>query len=105
MNIEILAPAEASIEEIWLFTQAQWGEDQADRYVRDLGQAISNLPRQRHLWRSVDDDVIKDVFFIRFMSHYIFFREFSNHDIAVINVLHESMDIPSRLKEDGIKII
>jgi plasmid stabilization system protein ParE len=41
------------------------------------------------------------VYFIRRQHHYIFFRELSSGSLGVINILHENMDIPARLKEDS----
>ena len=47
------------------------------------------------------DAALKGVFFIRHEHHYIFFRELSDHCIGVISIIHESMDIPARLKDDA----
>jgi hypothetical protein len=38
---------------------------------------------------------------VRSQHHYIFFRELSQGILGVISILHENMDIPSRLKEDS----
>jgi plasmid stabilization system protein ParE len=43
---------------------------------------------------------VKGIFFIRYEHHYVFFRELSKGVLGVVNVLHESMDIPNRLRED-----
>ena len=40
------------------------------------------------------------VFFFRHQHHYVFFRELSKGSLGVISILHENMDIPSRLRED-----
>ena len=101
MTIEIFPAARARIKEIRRYTKKLWGKEQANHYIRGLGKAIHQLAGQRNLWRPVEDEVLQGVFFIRCEHHYIFFREFKNHDIAIISVLHKSMDIPSRLKEDS----
>jgi toxin ParE1/3/4 len=41
----------------------------------------------------------KNIYFIRYQRHYIFFRQLGQGNIGVIAVLHERMDLPNRLKE------
>jgi plasmid stabilization system protein ParE len=77
------------------------GEDQADSYVRGLVAAINDLSRQRRRWKPVRDEVLTGLFFFRHRHHYIFFRELSSGTLGVISILHENMDLPSRLKEDA----
>lgn len=40
------------------------------------------------------------LYFVRYERHYVFFRELSDDGIGVISILHESMDLPRRLRED-----
>ena len=46
------------------------------------------------------DEVLPGVFFFRHQHHYVFFRELSKGTLGVISILHENMDLPSRLKQD-----
>jgi plasmid stabilization system protein ParE len=101
MKIEISPAARGRIKEIRRYTKKTWGKQQADKYMHGMEKAILTLPSQRHLWRSVDDETLKDIFFTRYEHHYIFFREFKNNSIGIISVLHDHMNIPSRLKEAG----
>ena len=100
MRHKIYPPARRRIIEIWHYTDKTWGEKQADNYVRGLHQAIENAAMNKYLWRKVEHEDVKGIFFVRYEHHYIFFRELSKDVLGVVNVLHESMDIPSRLKED-----
>jgi len=101
MAAKIYAAAGERILEIWDYTERSWGEDQADKYVRGLVGAINAAEGERHRWRPVMDDALHGVFFIRYQHHYVFFRELAKHTLGVISILHENMDIPSRLKEDS----
>ena len=103
MPAKIFAPAEARLLEIWDYTLAQWGEEQADRYVRDLIAVIHGLPGRRHSWRPVADKSLRGVWFLRHRHHYVFFRELSGGIIGVISILHENMDLPARLKADAAR--
>jgi toxin ParE1/3/4 len=86
--------------EIWDYTCEKWSEEQADHYLRNLGAFIQNLPNQRRSWRKVQDKRLFGVFCARCEHHFVFFREMDDH-VAVISILHESMDIPTRLREDA----
>lgn len=105
MSAKIFPPAEARLLEIWEYTVTNWGEDQADRYIQDLIGAINRLAKQRPLWKSVGDKQLSGVWFARWRQHLVFFRELKGGVIGVISILHESMDMPERLKEDAQKIV
>ena len=92
----------ARIFEIWNYTQSTWGEEQADKYVRDLIEAIQRTGQNRDCLRPVQDPAPRGIFFIKQAHHFIFFKEFTRRDIGVISILHESMDLPSRLRDDAI---
>jgi len=98
---KIYQAAKERILEIWDYTERTWGEEQADKYVRGLADAINAAHGKRHQWRRVVDESLSGVFFIRYQHHYLFFRELSGGTLGVISVLHENMDIPARLREDS----
>ena len=100
MAARIFPAAKRQILEIWSYTEKTWSEDQADKYVRELVAAINSAEGNRHLWRPVVDEDLPLVFFFRHQHHYVFFRELSKGSLGVISILHENMDIPSRLRED-----
>jgi plasmid stabilization system protein ParE len=97
MPAKIFAAAESRLIEIWDYTFKTWGEDQADAYIRRLVGAIHALDAKRSRWRRVSDKT--GLWFFRHEHHFIFFRELSGGVVGVITVLHESMDIPARIKE------
>ena len=101
MDVRIFAPAEARLLEIWDYTAENWGEPQADKYVRGLLEAIQSCARQKRRWRRVADRTLKGIWFLRHKHHFIFFRELSGGALGVISILHESMDLPARLREDS----
>ncbi len=101
MPAKIYPAARERILDIWAYTEKTWGADQADKYVRGLVGAINAANGERDRWRPVADAALEGVFFIRYQHHFIFFRELSEKIPGVISILHENMDIPSRLKEDS----
>ena len=104
MAVEILSPAEARLVEIWIYTKLEWGQVQADKYLRGLAAEIKDADRKRKNWKRFPDAAIRGVFYLRYRHHRIFFREFSDGVIGVITILHESMDLTARLGEDAEQI-
>ena len=100
MQHKIYSTARRRIIEIWHYTDETWGEKQADEYIRGLYQAIDNAARKKYLWRKLEHEEFRGIYFVRYEHHYVFFRELSKEVLGVVNVLHENMDIPNRLKED-----
>jgi len=100
MRHKIYPAARRRIIEIWHYTDKAWGKKKADKYVRGLYEGIENAAGNKYLWRKVEHEDAKGIFFVRYEHHYVFFRELSKDVLGVVNVLHESMDIPSRLKGD-----
>lgn len=98
--------ADARQDEIWDYTFNEWGEQQAEEYIVELHFHISKLANNKLLWRglpanlTVPSDLSLSVYFNHYNKHYIFFRELSDGMIGIMTILHETMDIPVRLKED-----
>jgi toxin ParE1/3/4 len=91
MGIYTVSPrAHRDLSDIWDFTAAQWGSDQAELYIRDIQRVFELIADQPQLARSCDE--IRPGYF-RFPagSHIVFFRR-SVDGIAVVRVLHARMD-------------
>ncbi|MBU2583095.1 MAG: type II toxin-antitoxin system RelE/ParE family toxin [Alphaproteobacteria bacterium] len=79
--------------DIWLYTQATWGEAQADRYNSELEECCQRIVAgAAHVRRVPDTDIWQH----HCRHHYIFFLR-REAEIVVIAVLHESMDFIRRL--------
>lgn len=92
---ELSPRAKADVEEIWDYTEERWGTDRAERYIKELQQAIETVAHDPGRARSCDD--IRPGY-RRFSagSHVIFFRVSGDH-IEVVRVLHQRMDFDRHL--------
>ena len=89
-----LAPkAEQDLEDIWQYTRAQWGADQAHRYTdrliavfAELAAAPKSAPSCDHIRKGYRRQIAG--------RHVVYFR-MTEYGIAVIRILHAQMD-PSR---------
>ena len=102
--VKFFPQAEARLIGIWDYTLEKWGEAQADEYVSELVAESGIAARRRSRWRPVTDRALRGVWCFRHRHYFVFFRELSEGGIGVITVLHGSMDIPARLKEDAERI-
>ncbi len=99
MSFKISHKAKDDIEKIWLYTYENWSLEQANRYVQLIFDEITFL--------SVNPTSGKDIGYIRknyrsskVKSHLIFYMHSTKKtSIEIIRVLHERMDIESRISE------
>ncbi len=84
---------EQDLIEIWQYTAEKWGEAQADTYLHKIETCFEKIGRGTTRLKYL----IKNVHFIRCGHHYIFV--YTEKKPIIIAVLHEKMDVLSRLKK------
>lgn len=86
------------INNIWIYTAKNWSVEQADRYYNliydEIEYIVSNFEMARDFGK-----IRKSYRFSKVKSHLIFFKKDKNNEIEVVRVLHERMDIASKLLE------
>lgn len=98
--------ADAAQDRIWRDTAERWGQTQAIAYIHGLHAHLEKLAQTKSLWRKLSQSVgkqpnfVRETYFSRYEHHLIFFRELSDGSIGVMSILHEKMDVPSRLARE-----
>jgi len=79
---------------IWQYTADHWGEDQAERYIRQIEHDLTAAAAGSPLVRPFDG-------YLRITSgrHVCVFRLDANGNAIVLRVLHQSQDIPARMRD------
>ncbi len=79
---------------IWHYTADRWGIDQAERYIQQIEHDLSAAAAGSPLLRPFDS-------YLRISSgrHVCVLRRDSEGSLNVVRVLHQSQDIPARLKD------
>ena len=99
MKFLISQLAGQDLENIWLYTFENWSADQADRYyklIMDEIEYISNKPDSGYDFSHIRKGYLRS----RIKSHFIFYRINKKKKLVeIIRVLHQKMDIESRLTE------
>ncbi len=87
--------AREDLNQIWHYTYKQWGEDQADRYLLELGRAILQLGEKPECGKS-REAIGAGYWSIRSGRHVIFYK-FTAATVSIRRVLHDQMDVDRHL--------
>ena len=96
MGIFRLRPAaDRDLQNIFRYSVKEWGNDRAERYIRDLDSAFQKLA-DNELKATNADDIQPGLHWCRVVSHIVFFKH-TDYGILVIRVLHKGMDYRKHL--------
>jgi len=98
MKYRISSKAQSDLINIWEFTFDNWSIDQADRYYNLIIDKIKDICKKPDLGRNYNH-VRKDYWGINVKSHIIFYKIGDVGIIEIIRILHQRMDLLSRLRE------
>jgi toxin ParE1/3/4 len=99
MNGYLLSPAaQADLEQIWDYTAANWGAEQAVSYILGIRAACESLASGRNHGTGIDD-IRAGYRKLTVGSHLLFFRVTDTGLINVVRVLHQKMDLAAHLPD------
>lgn len=87
------------LSDIWNYTYDEWSETQADKYYQELINSckiIADNPSIGRKYSEIDLGILGYLI----NKHIIFYRLLKANEIEVIRILHSSMDLKNRIKED-----
>lgn len=80
---------------IWCYSFETWGEAQADRYLGALEEGMTKLAAEPESGKS-RDSLRAGYWSVRIERHVVFYT-FSEHEVRLRRVLHDSMDVDRHL--------
>jgi toxin ParE1/3/4 len=96
MSRFVLSPrARDDLDGIWNYTARRWGPDQAERYVRQIAEAVELIAETPSLGRDCDH-VRQGYRKFPVGSHVLFYRAIDD-SVDVVRVLHQRMDFDRHL--------
>ena len=95
---ELTPAAEADLRDIARYTLRQWGERQAQRYVRLLEAGSRRIAEGRAVSKTFLERY-PQVWVTRCEHHYMFYLHPEGQKPRILAVLHENMDLLARLGE------
>lgn len=100
--------ATAHLEAIYEYTLKRWGEEQAERYTRDIMQACRHMAGNRMMSRPIAPEFGVSGSVARKGSHFIYWRRRDDSDIDILAILHQRMMqglwLRAELDRDGDQI-
>jgi toxin ParE1/3/4 len=91
-SYQLSQEADNDLQEIYDYTAANFGADQAIKYLIGLDDLFHAVCAQPHTGR-MRDEIRKGVRSSSYFSHIVFYRVLERH-IRIVRVLHASRDIP-----------
>lgn len=86
------------LNQIWNHTREKWSTEQADRYYKLLISEIKFIATHFYAGKSIDH--VREGYRVsNVKSHLIFYQRGANNIVEIIRILHQRMDIDSRLEE------
>lgn len=95
LNLSIMPKAESDLTRIWLYTCAEWGAEQADKYLDQLEVGMKQL--LSHPLLGADYAHVLTGYRRLQVEHHAVFYQVLEPEVLVVRVLHEDMDAPKRL--------
>ena len=99
MSVYVISEkAVEDINNIWIYPVENWSVAQADRYYNLIYDEIKYIVNNFDMARDFGE-IRKSYKCSKVKSHLIFFKKDKMNEIEVVRVLHEKMDVESRLIE------
>ena len=99
-NFRIQEGAGHRLDEIYAYTRHNWGEAQAEAYVRGLFDKFKAIAARELPWAAIPAEFGVDGYFCRHQKHVIYWKLLSDGKIGIVTILHERMHQIERLKDD-----
>ena len=100
MRVQLLEPASRRIDEIYQYTADRWSQDQAERYIAGLFDAIRGLGDETTNARPVQAALGVRGFYFKYERHFVYWRRLEDGTVGVVSILHEQMHQADRLRDD-----
>lgn len=89
------------LTDIWNYTVETWSQRQADLYYEMLIGFCQDIADNPAFGKNYDE-IIESLYGFRAGKHIIFYRIISHDEIEIIRILHSSMDLKNRIREQVI---
>lgn len=99
MAIRIQKAASIRLDEIHHYTRDQWGEAQADAYIRDLFKAFERLETNGVRSKPIPAEFGVSGYYFRHQRHFIYWKFLKSGDIGIVTILHERMHQLAQFKD------
>jgi len=93
--------ASRRLDDIYSYSRDTWGEEQAERYLRDLFACFGDIAARRIPWRAIPAEFGVDGYYTRRGRHYIYWKILEDDTVGIVTILHERMHQIDRFRDDA----
>jgi toxin ParE1/3/4 len=86
------------LSQIWEYTIENWSESQADKYYKSLVSSCQTIAQNPDLGKKYEG-VTNKLFGLKTNRHIIFYRKITIDEVEITRILHERMDLKTRILE------
>lgn len=97
-NYRIGPHAKAKLVEIYRYTFENFGEAQADKYVKGMYSKFGDIVAGKVHARPIPPEYAASGFFLRYEKHFIYWRNRKDGGVSILAILHVSQMQGDRLK-------
>jgi toxin ParE1/3/4 len=88
------------LDQIYVYTRDQWGEDQAERYIRGIFDCFEAIAVRKFPWRAIPAEFEVTGFVCKYERHFIYWKMLTEGDVGIVTILHERMHQIERFRDD-----
>ena len=88
------------LDEIYVYTREEWGEAQAERYIRGMFARFEAIAARSFPWRAIPAEFGVSGFMCRYELHYIYWKILAGGTVGIVTILHERMHQIERFRDD-----
>jgi len=97
-NYYLTKKAVEDLSQIWEYTFETWSESQADKYYNGLLDTCNTIAQNPDLGKKYDG-ITRNLFGLKINRHIIFYRKIPLEEVEITRILHERMDLKTRILE------
>ncbi|HEY0669887.1 MAG TPA: type II toxin-antitoxin system RelE/ParE family toxin [Sphingobacteriaceae bacterium] len=97
-NYFLTKKAVEDLTKIWDYTYEVWSENQADKYYEFLISSFQEIGKNPALGRNYEE-IHSQILGFRVGKHIVFYRVARNDNIEILRILHQRMDLKSKIDE------
>ncbi|WHF50753.1 type II toxin-antitoxin system RelE/ParE family toxin [Chryseobacterium gotjawalense] len=86
------------LTDIWDYTFEEWSENQADKYYDAIKSACKHIGENPDLGK-IYTEISENLRGFKSGKHIIFYHQISEDQLEIIRILHERMDLKTKINE------
>lgn len=98
LNVTLRQEAIDDLTDIWNYTKNEWSENQAEKYYQSIKTSCKLIAENPGIGKSYTE-ISRHLLGLKSGKHIIFYSILSEFEIEIIRILHERMDLETRLTE------